>query len=136
MINAGDVALAIALGADAIMSGRLFAGTKETPGPVFDKTYNLEQPMKAYRGMGSFGAIQKRKAEDRYGKSIKTIPEGIEALVPYRGPVGDVMQELKEGLRAALGYAGAIGLRSLKQVANIAIVTPEDKYTTRGLTRA
>ncbi len=135
MMNAGDVALALALGSDAIMSGRLFAGTDETPGPVFGHPA-FDHGAKHYRGMGSFGAIEKRKAEDRYGKSIKTVPEGIEALVPYAGPVREVMAHLVDGLCAALGYAGAVNIAELKSTATLAIVTPEDKYITRHLMKA
>jgi IMP dehydrogenase len=132
MTNAGDVALAIALGARAVMSGRLFAGCNESPGDV--KIID-GQTYKSYRGMGSAEAMAKRKAEDRYAKTAKTVPEGISSLVLCQGSIYDVMSRLKEGLKASLGYAGARNIECLRDKAQLAIVTPEDKYTTRGLRR-
>ncbi len=103
----GDLAKAIAAGADCAMIGSLFAGTDEAPGEVFlyqGRTY------KSYRGMGSLGAMARGSA-DRYfqqevGDTLKLVPEGIEGQVPYKGPVGSVVHQLIGGLRAAMGYTG------------------------------
>ncbi|MEP2829472.1 IMP dehydrogenase [Parvibaculum sp.] len=103
----GDLAKAIAAGADCAMLGSLFAGTEESPGEVFlfqGRSY------KAYRGMGSVGAMAIGSA-DRYFQqdvkdSLKLVPEGIEGQVPYKGPVGAVIHQLVGGLRAAMGYTG------------------------------
>lgn len=103
----GDLAKAIAAGADCAMLGSLFAGTEESPGEVFlfqGRSY------KAYRGMGSVGAMAIGSA-DRYFQqdvkdSLKLVPEGIEGQVPYKGPVGTVIHQLVGGLRAAMGYTG------------------------------
>ena len=104
----GDLAKAIAAGANAVMVGSLLAGTDESPGEVFlyqGRTY------KAYRGMGSVGAMARGSA-DRYFQqdvkdALKLVPEGIEGQVPYKGPVGSVLHQLVGGLRAAMGYTGA-----------------------------
>jgi IMP dehydrogenase len=104
----GDLAKAIAAGADVCMIGSLLAGTDESPGEVFlyqGRTY------KAYRGMGSLGAMARGSA-DRYFQAevsdrLKMVPEGIEGQVPYKGPVGTVIHQLVGGLRAAMGYTGS-----------------------------
>jgi IMP dehydrogenase len=104
----GDLAKALAAGADIAMVGSLLAGTDETPGDVFlwqGRSY------KAYRGMGSVGAMARGSA-DRYFQqdikdTLKLVPEGIEGQVPYKGPVGNVLHQLAGGLRAAMGYVGA-----------------------------
>ncbi|MBB5046274.1 IMP dehydrogenase [Rhodopseudomonas rhenobacensis] len=104
----GDLAKALAAGADIAMVGSLLAGTDETPGEVFlwqGRSY------KAYRGMGSVGAMARGSA-DRYFQqdikdTLKLVPEGIEGQVPYKGPVGNVVHQLAGGLRAAMGYVGA-----------------------------
>jgi IMP dehydrogenase len=104
----GDLAKALAAGADVAMIGSLLAGTDETPGEVFlfqGRSY------KAYRGMGSVGAMSRGSA-DRYFQqdikdSLKLVPEGIEGQVAYKGPVSAVLHQLAGGLRAAMGYVGA-----------------------------
>ncbi|UTD29593.1 IMP dehydrogenase [Bradyrhizobium sp. WD16] len=104
----GDLAKALAAGASIAMVGSLLAGTDETPGEVFlwqGRSY------KAYRGMGSVGAMSRGSA-DRYFQqdikdSLKLVPEGIEGQVPYKGPVSNVVHQLVGGLRAAMGYVGA-----------------------------
>src|SRR6266567_394849 len=114
----GDLAKALAAGADVAMVGSLLAGTDETPGEVFlwqGRSY------KAYRGMGSVGAMARGSA-DRYFQqdikdSLKLVPEGIEGQVPYKGPVGNVMHQLAGGLRAAMGYVGAHDIAELHQKA-------------------
>ena len=104
----GDLAKAIAAGADCAMIGSLLAGTDETPGEVF---LYQGRSYKAYRGMGSVGAMARGSA-DRYFQqevkdSLKLVPEGIEGQVPYKGPVANVLHQLAGGLRAAMGYVGA-----------------------------
>src|SRR5216683_2372710 len=103
----GDLAKAIAAGADCVMLGSLFAGTDESPGEVFlyqGRTY------KSYRGMGSVGAMARGSA-DRYFQqevtsALKLVPEGVEGRVPHKGPVANVVHQLIGGLRAAMGYTG------------------------------
>ena len=103
----GDLAKAIAAGADCAMLGSLFAGTDESPGEVFlyqGRTY------KSYRGMGSVGAMARGSA-DRYFQAevqneLKLVPEGVEGRVPHKGPVGNVVHQLIGGLKAAMGYTG------------------------------
>jgi IMP dehydrogenase len=103
----GDLAKAIAAGADCAMLGSLFAGTEESPGEVF---LYQGRSYKGYRGMGSIGAMARGSA-DRYFQqevesSLKFVPEGVEGRVPYKGPVANVIQQLTGGLRAAMGYTG------------------------------
>ena len=103
----GDLAKAIAAGADAVMIGSLFAGTDESPGEVF---LYQGRSYKTYRGMGSIGAMARGSA-DRYfqqevSDALKLVPEGVEARVPYRGPVGTVIHQLVGGLRSGMGYTG------------------------------
>ncbi len=103
----GDLAKAIAAGADCAMIGSLFAGTDESPGDVF---LYQGRSYKPYRGMGSIGAMARGSA-DRYFQqeiqdSLKLVPEGIEGRVPYKGPVMTVIHQLMGGLRAAMGYTG------------------------------
>jgi IMP dehydrogenase len=103
----GDLAKAIAAGADCAMLGSLFAGTDESPGEVYlfqGRSY------KSYRGMGSVGAMARGSA-DRYfqqevSSTLKLVPEGVEGRVPHKGPVGNVVHQLVGGLRAAMGYTG------------------------------
>lgn len=105
--NSGDMAKAIAAGADAVMMGSLLAGTDEAPGEVFmfqGRSY------KSYRGMGSLGAMARGSA-DRYFQAevkdnLKLVPEGVEGRVPYKGPVGPIVHQLVGGLKAAMGYTG------------------------------
>ncbi len=103
----GDLAKAIAAGASVAMIGSLLAGTDETPGEIF--LYN-GRSYKAYRGMGSLGAMARGSA-DRYFQAevstpLKLVPEGIEGQVPYKGSAGQVLHQLAGGLRAAMGYTG------------------------------
>jgi IMP dehydrogenase len=107
----GDLAKAIAAGADCVMIGSLFAGTDESPGEVF---LYQGRSYKSYRGMGSVGAMARGSA-DRYFQqeikdTLKLVPEGIEGQVPYKGPVGNVLHQLAGGLRAAMGYVGSRNL--------------------------
>ncbi len=105
--SSGDVAKAVAAGADCVMMGSLFAGTDEAPGEVF---LYQGRSYKSYRGMGSIGAMARGSA-DRYFQqevqdSLKLVPEGVEGRVGYKGPVGNVVHQLVGGLRAAMGYTG------------------------------
>jgi len=114
----GDMAKALAVGADCVMVGSLLAGTDESPGEVFlyqGRTY------KSYRGMGSVGAMARGSA-DRYfqqevNDQLKLVPEGIEGQVPYKGPVGSVLHQMVGGLRAAMGYTGAATITELQEKA-------------------
>lgn len=103
----GDLAKAVAAGADCVMIGSLLAGTEESPGEVF---LYQGRSYKAYRGMGSTGAMARGSA-DRYfqqdvAEGLKLVPEGIEARVPYKGPAATVIHQLIGGLRASMGYTG------------------------------
>ncbi len=103
----GDLAKAIAAGADCAMLGSLFAGTDESPGEVF---LYQGRSYKYYRGMGSVGAMARGSA-DRYFQqevtnTLKLVPEGVEGRVPHKGPVGNIVHQLIGGLRAAMGYTG------------------------------
>ncbi|MEK9962202.1 MAG: IMP dehydrogenase, partial [Rhodobiaceae bacterium] len=103
----GDLAKALAAGGDCAMVGSLLAGTDETPGEVY---LHQGRSYKAYRGMGSTGAMARGSA-DRYfqaevSQPLKLVPEGIEGQVPYKGPVENVLHQLLGGVRAAMGYTG------------------------------
>jgi IMP dehydrogenase len=103
----GDLAKAIAAGADVVMVGSLLAGTEESPGEVF---LYQGRSYKGYRGMGSLGAMARGSA-DRYFQAevkdtLKLVPEGVEGQVPYKGPVSGVIYQIVGGLRAAMGYTG------------------------------
>jgi len=108
----GDLAKAIAAGADVAMVGSLLAGTDETPGEVF---LYQGRSYKTYRGMGSVGAMSRGSA-DRYFQqdikdTLKLVPEGVEGQVPYKGAAATVLHQLNGGLRAAMGYVGAKDIR-------------------------
>ncbi len=113
----GDIAKAIVAGAHAVMMGSMFAGTEEAPGEVElyqGRTY------KAYRGMGSIGAMsQSHGSSDRYFQDSsvgqeKLVPEGIEGRVPYKGPVSAIIQQLMGGVRSAMGYAGCATIPEMR----------------------
>jgi len=120
----GELPKAIAAGADIIMIGSLFAGTEESPGETIlyqGRTY------KAYRGMGSLGAM-KAGSKDRYFQGdveddIKLVPEGIEGRVPYRGSLSDNIHQLLGGLRAGMGYTGCQTIRALQEQARFVQIT-------------
>ncbi len=120
----GDLAKAIAAGADSVMVGSLLAGTEESPGEVF---LYQGRSFKTYRGMGSVGAMARGSA-DRYFQqdikdTLKLVPEGIEGQVPYKGPVGAVLHQLTGGLRAAMGYCGAHTIPDLQAKAKFVRIT-------------
>jgi IMP dehydrogenase len=122
----GDVAKAIAAGADAVMLGSLLAGVDESPGEVV--LYQGER-FKEYRGMGSIGAMKARSfSKDRYfqegvGNIQKLVPEGIEGRVAYKGPLSNLVYQLVGGLRSAMGYVGAPDIASLKRDAQFVRIT-------------
>ncbi|CAJ0858799.1 IMP dehydrogenase [freshwater sediment metagenome] len=120
----GDLAKAIAAGADVVMMGSLFAGTEEAPGDVF---LYQGRSFKAYRGMGSVGAMTAGSAT-RYFQGdvkdqLKLVPEGIEGQVPYRGPIAPILYQLAGGLRAAMGYVGAPTIREFQERAQFVRIT-------------
>jgi IMP dehydrogenase len=104
----GDLAKALAAGAEVAMIGSLLAGTEEAPGEVI---LYQGRSYKAYRGMGSLGAMARGSADRYFQKDVqdqmKLVPEGIEGRVPFKGPVGNILHQLVGGLRAAMGYTGA-----------------------------
>ncbi len=111
----GDVVKAIAAGADSVMIGSLFAGTDESPGELI---LRQGRSFKSYRGMGSIGAMREG-SRDRYfqeyeGNASKLVPEGIEGMVPYKGPLSAMVQQLVGGLRAGMGYCGAGSIGELQ----------------------
>jgi IMP dehydrogenase len=120
----GDFAKAIAAGASTCMFGSMFAGTEEAPGA---KILYQGRTYKAYRGMGSIGAMQ-QGSKDRYfqgdvDEAMKLVPEGIEGRVAYKGAVGDILHQLVGGLRAAMGYTGAASIDAMHQRAKFVRIT-------------
>ena len=114
--SSGDIAKAIAAGADTVMTGGLLAGTDETPGELI---ISGGERFKEYRGMASLGAMKRGFSKDRYFQhevtdTHKLVPEGIEGSVPYRGPVASVIDQLVGGLRQAMGYCGAATIAEMK----------------------
>jgi IMP dehydrogenase len=111
----GDLVKALAAGASSVMIGSLFAGTDESPGELI---LRQGRSFKSYRGMGSIGAM-KEGSRDRYfqefeGASEKLVPEGIEGMVPYKGPLSAMIQQLVGGLRSGMGYCGASNVGELQ----------------------
>ena len=120
----GDLAKALAAGASAAMIGSLLAGTEESPGEVY---LHKGRSYKAYRGMGSVGAMARGSA-DRYFQAevrdtLKLVPEGIEGQVPYKGAVSAVLHQLAGGLRAAMGYTGSASLVDFRERATFVRIT-------------
>ncbi len=121
----GDVVKALAAGASCVMIGSLLAGTDEAPGETY---FYQGRTYKAYRGMGSIGAMARGSA-DRYFQqevkdTLKLVPEGIEGQVPYKGPTEGVLHQLVGGLRAGMGYLGAKNLADLQEKAKFIRVSP------------
>jgi IMP dehydrogenase len=122
----GDIAKALALGANSVMIGNLLAGADESPGETIlyqGRTY------KVYRGMGSLGAMAKG-SKDRYGQTDitdheKLVPEGIEGRVPYRGSARAILHQLIGGVRSGMGYVGARNIEDLQKKARFVRVTPQ-----------
>jgi len=122
--TSGDIAKAIGAGADAVMVGSLLAGTEEAPGEVF---LYQGRSYKAYRGMGSVGAMARGSA-DRYFQedikdSLKLVPEGVEGQVPFKGAVGNVLHQMVGGLRAAMGYTGSRTIAEMHERASFIRIT-------------
>ena len=116
----GDIAKALAAGADAIMMGSIFAGTDESPGKKFrfkGKTY------KQYRGMGSIGAMSSGSASRYFQKNYKDkskfVPEGVEGRVEFKGSVSKIIYQLQGGLRSSMGYIGANNLNEIKKKSKV-----------------
>ena len=120
----GDLAKAIAAGADVVMIGSLFAGAEESPGEVF---LYQGRSFKAYRGMGSVGAMTAGSATRYFQgdvkEQLKLVPEGIEGQVPYRGPIAPILYQLAGGLRAAMGYVGAPTIKEFQERAQFVRIT-------------
>ena len=124
MRTSGDIVKAIAAGADAVMIGSLLAGTDEAPGEVF---LYQGRSYKSYRGMGSIGAMARGSA-DRYFQQdikdqLKLVPEGVEGMVPYKGPVAQAIHQLVGGLRAGMGYTGSAAIADLQRNSRFRRVT-------------
>ncbi len=120
----GDVAKAIAAGADTVMMGGMFAGVDESPG---EKVLFEGRTFKVYRGMGSLGAM-KLGSKDRYFQDMeddikKLVPEGIEGRVPYKGPLSETIHQFVGGLRAAMGYCGTKNIKELKTKSKFVRIT-------------
>ncbi|HEY6438480.1 MAG TPA: IMP dehydrogenase, partial [Acetobacteraceae bacterium] len=124
MRTSGDIVKAIAAGADAVMIGSLLAGTDEAPGEVF---LYQGRSYKSYRGMGSIGAMARGSA-DRYFQQdikdqLKLVPEGVEGMVAYKGPVAQAIHQLVGGLKAGMGYTGSAGIAELQRNSRFRRVT-------------
>jgi len=118
--NPGDIAVALAVGANCAMMGNVFAGTSESPGRLVAMEGRY---YKEYYGMGSAAARKKRYAQDRYSQPSKSINEGVEGWVPYRGNVSDIVSEFVGGLKAAMGYVGAKTIPEMAVKSKLALVT-------------
>ena len=119
----GDFAKAIAAGADCAMLGSVFAGTDESPGEVF---LYQGRSYKAYRGMGSLGAMSRGSADRYFQKEVaseKLVPEGIEGQVPYKGPISVIIHQMVGGLKSAMGYTGAESINDLHEKAKFLQIT-------------
>ena len=121
----GDIAKAIAVGADSVMIGGLFAGTEEAPGEMElyqGRTY------KTYRGMGSVGAMNKGSADRYFQNNLsadesKYVPEGVEGRVPYKGPLKNVVYQLCGGLKSSMGYLGAKNIVDMRKAEFVKITS-------------
>jgi len=125
--NSGDIAKAIAAGADVVMLGSMLAGTDEAPGEVI---VAQGERFKEYRGMGSLGAMKARSfSKDRYFQGDvedvdKLVPEGIEGRVPYKGPLAPIVHQVVGGLRQSMGYCGAATIEEMKTQTRFTRITP------------
>ena len=122
--TSGDMAKALAAGASTVMVGSLLAGTEEAPGETF---LYQGRSYKAYRGMGSVGAMARGSADRYFQQDIKDqmklVPEGIEGQVPYKGPVAAIVHQLVGGVKAAMGYTGSTTIEELQQRARFVRIT-------------
>ncbi len=125
----GDIAKALAAGADAIMMGSIFAGTEESPGKKFKSNGKI---YKQYRGMGSIGAMSAGSAGRYFQKNFKDkskfVPEGVEGRVEYKGKVSKIIYQLQGGLRSSMGYIGARNLREINKKAKFVKITKAGFY--------
>ena len=125
----GDIAKALAAGADAIMMGSIFAGTDESPGKKFKVKGKI---YKQYRGMGSIGAMSSGSANRYFQKNFKDkskfVPEGVEGRVEYKGNVSKIIYQLKGGLRSSMGYIGAKNLNQITKNAKFIKITKAGFY--------
>jgi IMP dehydrogenase len=125
--SSGDIAKAIAAGADVVMLGSMLAGTDEAPGEVM---VAQGERFKEYRGMGSLGAMKARSfSKDRYFQGDvedvdKLVPEGIEGRVPYKGPLAPILHQVVGGLRQAMGYCGTATIEEMKERTRFIRITP------------
>jgi IMP dehydrogenase len=121
----GDMAKAIAAGADVVMVGSLFAGTEEAPGEVI---LYQGRSFKMYRGMGSIGAMREgsrdRYSQEEIATESKLVPEGIEGRVPYRGTLAEMVTQLVGGLRSGMGYTGCRTIEEFKEKTRFLRITP------------
>ncbi|MCL4524344.1 MAG: IMP dehydrogenase, partial [Acidobacteria bacterium] len=119
----GDITKAIAAGASVVMIGGLFAGTEESPGETI---LYQGRTFKSYRGMGSLGAMEAGSA-DRYAQETadrgKSVPEGVEGRVPYKGPLSGLVEQLVGGLKSGMGYCGVSTLEELRERAKFIRIT-------------
>jgi len=125
----GDIAKALAAGADAVMMGSIFAGTNESPGLKYKFKNKL---YKSYRGMGSIGAMSAgssdRYFQKNYNDKSKFVAEGVEARVPYKGMVSEIIYQLQGGLRSSMGYIGATNIKEIKQKGKFIKITKAGFY--------
>ena len=123
MRYSGDIAKSLAAGADAVMLGSIFAGTEETPGDV---VLREGRSYKSYRGMGSVSAMQKGSSDRYFQDSTeikKLVPEGIEGLVPFKGPLSDTITQLIGGVKSCFGYCGAKNIAEFHEKAEFIQIT-------------
>lgn len=119
--TSGDIAKALAAGASAVMCGNMFAGTDEAPGRVVVKG---GKKYKEYRGMGSAAVISSASGSERYfTHGRKAVPEGVEALVPYKGPVAEIVASLASGIQVGMGYVGARTIPEMQKKAYFIRIT-------------
>jgi len=125
----GDIAKALAAGADAIMMGSIFAGTDESPGKKFKKGGKI---FKQYRGMGSIGAMSAGSAnryfQNNFKDKSKFVPEGVEGRVEYKGKLSKIIYQLQGGLRSSMGYIGAKSLKEINKRAKFVKITKAGFY--------
>jgi len=125
----GDIAKALAAGADGVMIGSLFAGTSEAPGKLIKKNGKL---YKKFRGMGSVGAMNKGSADRYFQKKqndvLKYVPEGVEGIVKFKGDVGNIIYRLVGGLKSSMGYLGSKKVISLRNKPNFIKITKAGFY--------
>jgi IMP dehydrogenase len=119
--TSGDIAKALAAGASAVMCGNMFAGTDEAPGKIVEKD---GKKYKEYRGMGSKAVIESASGKERYfTHGRKAVPEGVEAWVPYKGPIADIVATLVSGVQVGMGYAGAKTILEFQKKAQFIRIT-------------